>query len=222
MDDWTIGLYGKLPGRGDFVRHGWDDATVEALDTWLADGLAAWRPDDDAAFAAAFADVPLYTFYLPPGWMGDAALHGVLSPSVDRAGRYFFLVAGAAGPAAALWHVAVNNADFAAAAEAATYAALGPDSDPDALATALFAAAPTGLDTLSWRAALATPTDAIFWAEGEGAPLIIRGASPDAPLLAALLDAHLDDSNADQANPHRASSHPAYSHQAYSHEGGAL
>lgn len=185
----AIGLYGKLPGRGDFVRHGWDDATIEALDTWLADGLQAWRPEDDNAFAAAFAQAPLYAFYLPPGWAGEAALHGVLSPSVDRAGRYFFLIAGMTGAAPTLWHIAVSRPDFAAAAEYATYEALGAESDPDVLATTLFAAVPE-IET-PWRAALATPADAIFWAEGEGHPLVLRGARPDAPLLAALLDAHL-------------------------------
>nr|WP_243446003.1 type VI secretion system-associated protein TagF [Polymorphobacter fuscus] len=184
--DLVPGHYGKLPGRGDFVRSGWDDATIEALDHWLADGLAAWRPDDDAAFAAAFAAAPHYSFYAPPGWIGPDALHGVLSPSVDRAGRFFFLVAGLAGPAAALWHIAVNRPDVAAAAEAAVYDALGPASDPDSLAAAIAAALPD--ETPSWRAALALPGDAIFWAQGDGDPLVIRGDRPDPALLAALLN----------------------------------
>lgn len=183
----TPGLYGKLPGRGDFVRSGWDDAFVEALDHWLADGLAAWRPLDDADFNAHFAAVPLYGFYLPPGMIGDLAVHGVLSPSVDRAGRYFFLVAGVVGPAPQLWHIAVNRSDFADAATAAVYAALGPESDPDVLSGALAAAVPDGLD-LNWRAALATPTQAIFWAEGEGDPLVIQSAAFNGQLIAALLN----------------------------------
>jgi type VI secretion system ImpM family protein len=181
------GFYGKLPGRGDFVSAGWDDGMVAALDHWLADGLAAWRPADDADFSAHFAAVPLYGFYLPAGMLGNRAVHGVLSPSVDRAGRYFFLVAGLAGPAATVWHIAVNRADFADAATAAVYAALGPESDPDSLADALAAAVPQGLD-LNWRAALATPVQAIFWAEGEGEPLVIQSAACDARLLGAMLD----------------------------------
>lgn len=189
----AVGLYGKLPGRGDFVRHGWDDDLVEALDTWLAAGLADWRPDDDAAFAAAFAAAPLYTFYLPPGWIAPPALHGTLSPSVDRAGRYFFLVAGLAAPAGVAWAAAVHHPGFAAAAEAATYTALGPQSDPDALAAALAAAVPTGLDSLGWRAEIATPAEALFWAEGEGEPLVLRSPTPDPGLVARLLDAVLTD-----------------------------
>jgi type VI secretion system protein ImpM len=181
------GFYGKLPGRGDFVSAGWDDGMVAALDHWLADGLAAWRPVDDADFSAHFAAVPLYGFYLPAGMIGDTAVHGVLSPSVDRAGRYFFLVAGLAGPAAAIWHIAVNRADFADAATAAVYAALGSESDPDSLAGALAAAVPADLD-LNWRSALATPAQAIFWAEGDGEPLVIRSVACDARLLGAMLD----------------------------------
>jgi type VI secretion system protein ImpM len=182
------GLYGKLPGRGDFVRVGWDDATVDALDHWLADGLAAWRPDDEGAFAAQFAAVPLFNFFLPPGWLTGSAMHGVLSPSVDRAGRFFFLVAAIAGDAAPLWHLAVAHEAFAEALEIATYAALGPESDPETLADAVAAAVPPGLDATAWRAGLCTPPDAIFWAIGEGDPLIIRGQAPDAALLATLLN----------------------------------
>lgn len=182
------GHYGKLPGRGDFVRAGWDDATVDALDHWLADGLAAWRPDDDIAFATQFAAVPLFTFYLPPGWLAPPALHGVFSPSVDRAGRFFFLVTGVAGDAASLWCTAVMRSDFADALETATYAALGPESDPDLLAAAVAAAVPDNLEAIAWRAGLCTPADAIFWAVGEGEPLIIRGSAPDAALLSRLLD----------------------------------
>lgn len=184
----TVGLYGKMPSRGDFLRHGWDDATVEALDLWLADGLAAWRPADDAEFAGLFAAAPLYEFYLPAGRIGAQAMFGVISPSVDRAGRYFFLVAGVAGPAATLWHLAVNRADFGYAAADAVYTALGPESDPDALAAAIAAALPDDLDGVPWRTRLSTPADAVFWAEGDGDPLIIRSPHIDAKLLAALLD----------------------------------
>lgn len=184
------GLYGKLPGRGDFVGVGWGDATIEALDAWLSAGLAAWRPDDDAVFAAAFAQAPLYVFYMPAGWCGPLALHGVISPSVDRAGRYFFLVAGLAGAAAPAWHVAAHAPDFARAAEAAAYEALGPASDPDVLAAAIAAATPAGLEALPWQAGVATPAEALFWAEGldGGEPIVVRKAVADAAALAGLLD----------------------------------
>ncbi len=184
------GLYGKLPGRGDFVRAGFDDATVDALDAWLSEGLAAWRGDDDTDFAERFAAAPHYRFYAPPGRFGASALHGVLSPSVDRAGRFFFLVAGAAGEAAVVWHAAVHCPWFADATETAVYAALGPDSCPDALGAALADALPAGLEALPWRAALALPGEAIFWAEPleDETALVVRSPFTDARLLARLLD----------------------------------
>lgn len=185
----TPGLFGKLPARGDFVAIGWPDATVAALDAWLSTGLAAWRPSDDSEFAAAFAQAPLQHFYAPPDWCGPAALHGVISPSVDCAGRYFFLVAGLAGAAAPLWHIAAYAPAFAAAAEAAVYDALGAGADPEHLAAALAAATPAIAD-LPWQAAIATPADAVFWAQSLDAnvPIVVRNAKADAGALAALLD----------------------------------
>jgi type VI secretion system ImpM family protein len=183
-------IYGKLPGRGDFVRAGLDDATVDALDAWLSEGLAAWRGDDDADFAARFAAAPHYRFYAPAGCFGAGALHGVISPSVDRAGRFFFLIAGIGGDAAPVWHSAVHCPWFADATEAAVYTALGPESCPDALGAALSQAVPEGLDALPWRAALAMPAGTIFWAEpiDDEAPLVVRSLFTDAQLLARLLD----------------------------------
>ena len=70
----------------------------------------------------------------------------------------------------------------------ATYAALGPDSDPDALLAAITAAVPGDIDRECWRAGLVTPDDAIFWALGEGDPHFIRAARPDSGALAALLN----------------------------------
>jgi hypothetical protein len=82
----------------------------------------------------------------------------------------------------------VASPGFADAVEAATYVALGPESDPDALIAAVTAAIPHDLGHVSWRAGLATPDDALFWALGEGEPHIVRGVRPDAALLARLLE----------------------------------
>ena len=184
-----MGLFGKLPARGDFVRHGWSDATIEALDAWLSGGLEDWRSRlGDAGAAQALAAAPLLRFYTPPGWAGSAALHGCLSPSVDRAGRFFFLAAGIEARAEAAWHLAVWHPGFADHLETALYAALSPGADLPELIDAVDRALPDG-NAAPWRASLATPSDALFWAEpeGESEPFVVRAAAPVPEVLDALL-----------------------------------
>lgn len=185
----TAGLFGKLPAHGDFVQRGWDAATVAALDEWLTAGIAAERAaHDDEAFAARMTAAPLWQAYLPPGWAGPSALHIALTPSIDRAGRYFLLTAGVAGGADTVWAAATSHPEFAAEVEASVYAALGGEADADTLLARLAEAAPLPDARAQLLAGETAPQTALWWLEpAEGAPFSVRAAHAEADLLARLI-----------------------------------
>lgn len=91
MDMARIGIFGKHPGYGDFVRAGLTEAVVKSLGDWLEavlpdvrDQVGEHWPDYwDAAQDVRF-------------WMGPSILNkticGVLRPSRDKVGRRFPLV----------------------------------------------------------------------------------------------------------------------------------
>ena len=92
MSDTLPMLYfGKLPGRGDFVRSGSHPALIQSLDRWLSSGIelmaedAHWKPIYDQADAAHFAMVSPHR---------NTAVAGHIVPSADLSGRRFpFLTA---------------------------------------------------------------------------------------------------------------------------------
>lgn len=83
--------FGKLPGRGDFVRSASHPALIESLDRWLSSGIelmsddAHWKGIYDQADAAHFALISPHR---------HTAVAGHIAPSVDLSGRRFpFLTA---------------------------------------------------------------------------------------------------------------------------------
>jgi len=90
------GFFGKLPGHGDFVRAGLPEEIVEGWDDWLRAGLAESRTALGKAWRDAFLEAPVWRFRFAPGLLAAPGLAGVMAPSVDRAGRYFPLMLGAA------------------------------------------------------------------------------------------------------------------------------
>ncbi|QMW23358.1 type VI secretion system-associated protein TagF [Sandaracinobacteroides saxicola] len=186
----TPGLFGKLPAHGDFVARGWDAATVAAVDGWLMEGVAAVRAaSGEDGFAGAMAAGPLWHHWLPPGVVGEQALHGVLTPTVDSAGRLFLLLAGVAGEAAASWAVASQAPGFAEAVEAAAYEALAGGLDADGLQARIADAVPAVDARAHFLAGLSLPGEAAFWvaAPAEGAPLGMRRRGVDAGVLCELV-----------------------------------
>lgn len=120
------GFWGKMPAHGDFVRRGWSDATVAALDGWLSPALASCRSVlGEEGFAAAMRSSPLWHGFLPAGVAGPVPLRLVMAPSVDRAGRLFPLLLGVAGP------IGWDDPALAEALEDATYAAVAGRTDAD-------------------------------------------------------------------------------------------
>lgn len=157
------GLWGKMPAHGDFVRRGWSDATVAALDGWLSPALADRRAVlGEEGFAAAMRAAPLWHGRLPAGVAGPEPLRLVMAPSVDRAGRLFPLLLGMAGG---------DDPALADALEAALYAAIGGQADADGI-----------------LAMVPVPSDAVTGMGGWWMDRFDLSAPPDAP---AVLDAML-------------------------------
>jgi type VI secretion system protein ImpM len=84
-----IGLFGKLPSHGDFLRRRASDAFVDAWDAWLPECLAASREALGERWLDVYLTSPAWRFVCAAGACGPASVIGLMVPSVDRVGRYF-------------------------------------------------------------------------------------------------------------------------------------
>jgi type VI secretion system protein ImpM len=179
--DVISGFYGKIPARGDFVRHGLPRGFTDPWDTWLQSvmsGSQALMGDD---WLPAFLEAPVWRLILPPGMCGSLAALGLMLPSVDRAGRYFPLTFGALSPLC----VDPGSAEaWLDSCEAAGLAALEQDSPPDEIAGML--ASTEALELIADR------DTALWWSRGsthvQPARLTLH-ALPDAETYALMLGA---------------------------------
>ena len=94
----ALGIYGKMPAHGDFVRRGLPSSFVTPWDAWLSAGVAAAREQLEEGFAAVWDEAPAWRFSLPAGVCGPDAVAGVMLPSEDTVGRRFPLTAAALLP----------------------------------------------------------------------------------------------------------------------------
>jgi type VI secretion system protein ImpM len=84
-----VGLFGKLPSHGDFLRRRTSDAFVEVWDGWLQECVALTRARFGDRWLDMYLTSPAWRFVCAPGVCGPDAVIGVMVPSVDRVGRYF-------------------------------------------------------------------------------------------------------------------------------------
>ncbi len=84
-----VGLYGKLPSHGDFLRRRAPEAFVGAWDVWLQHCMAASRSALGDRWLDVYLTSPVWRFACGPGAAGHTPIVGVMAPSVDRVGRYF-------------------------------------------------------------------------------------------------------------------------------------
>lgn len=84
-----VGLYGKLPTHGDFLRRRVSDDFVEAWDPWLQHCIADSRNALGEQWLDTYLTSPVWRFALGPHVCGAAPVAGIIIPSVDRVGRYF-------------------------------------------------------------------------------------------------------------------------------------
>jgi type VI secretion system protein ImpM len=98
----TVGFYGKLPCRGDFLQRRVPGEFVDPWHAWLQECLTESRRQLRERWLDAYLVSPVWRFVLAGGLCGARTYAGVLLPSVDRVGRYFPLtiVAG--------WEVALS------------------------------------------------------------------------------------------------------------------
>jgi type VI secretion system protein ImpM len=172
----ACGFFGKIPGRGDFVRAGLPRGFVAAWDEWLSAVLPASRAAlGEPAWLAAWMEAPVWRFALPAGACGPEAALGLWMPSVDRAGRHFPLTI------AATFAAAGPDEAWLDLAEDAGRAALESDIGPDELLGLLPPAA----------ASRPAPDAAVWWTEGS--PRVTAGRRmaaglPDGRDFALMLD----------------------------------
>ncbi len=147
----SVGFFGKLPARGDFVGTGLPRDFVDPWDAWWRQGIARTR-EAATDWVAAWLEAPVWRFRLPPGCCGAAPVVGLWMPSVDRVGRYFPLTIAAVG-------AATVDDGFLDAAEAAGLAALADDMAPDALSGRVGDAYEDDMPD-------AAPSEAVWWTQG--------------------------------------------------------
>jgi type VI secretion system protein ImpM len=80
-----------MPSHGDFLRRRVSDAFVAVWDAWLQECIAASRIALHDQWLDVYLTSPAWRFACAPGVFGAHAVIGLMVPSVDRVGRYFYL-----------------------------------------------------------------------------------------------------------------------------------
>jgi type VI secretion system protein ImpM len=133
-----LGFYGKLPARGDFLGRRLPRAFIDPWDGWLQEAIGTSREQLGDEWLPRYLEAPLWRFALGPGLCGEAAVTGVMMPSVDRVGRYFPLaLAVPLAPGAALLAIAVEAGPWYERVEDLALSALEDELDFDAFDKAL-------------------------------------------------------------------------------------
>jgi type VI secretion system protein ImpM len=84
-----VGLYGKLPCRGDFLQRRAPQDFVDVWDAWLQECIHESRERLRDSWLETYLTAPVWRFVLASGVCGEGSYAGILVPSVDRVGRYF-------------------------------------------------------------------------------------------------------------------------------------
>ncbi len=88
-NDCQAGLYGKLPGYGDFLTRNLASDFVELWDDWLQLYVSATREQIGDSWLDTYLTSPIWRFVASSGVIDGQNWGGVVMPSVDRVGRYF-------------------------------------------------------------------------------------------------------------------------------------
>jgi type VI secretion system protein ImpM len=83
------GLYGKLPGYGDFIFRNLKTSFINPWDEWIQNFISVSREQIGEGWLDIYLTSPIWRFVLSPGVIDNNVYAGVMMPSVDRVGRYF-------------------------------------------------------------------------------------------------------------------------------------
>ncbi len=138
-----VGIFGKLPCRGDFITRGLPGALAERLHGLLHETITEGRRLYGDDWLDAYLTAPIWRFAATAGCLGEMACVGLLMPSVDAVGRHFPVAVlyrtGQASGAAALL---TGASAWLTEAERLALSALDEVLDADGLEAALIALAP--------------------------------------------------------------------------------
>ena len=85
-----IGVFGKIPKRGDFISAGLPRSFMDKAESWLRAGLS--KVSQDPNWHDSYLSSPIWQFAAARGVWDDYAWCGVIMPSVDSIGRCFPLL----------------------------------------------------------------------------------------------------------------------------------
>lgn len=88
-----VGIYGKIPAAGDFVRRGLPGALVAQLQDWLQDGLAALAERNNGDLDPVLQRAGAWRFAAGAGVLAPSCVMGVMKPSRDKVGRLYPCIA---------------------------------------------------------------------------------------------------------------------------------
>jgi type VI secretion system protein ImpM len=131
----TVGFFGKVPVRGDFVRRALPASFVTPWDRWLQAGIAGSKKILGDDWLDVYLTSPVWRFSLSAHMAGEMAVAGVFIPSVDQVGRYFPFTVACLLPAGATPIAIRAQAAWFDAAEALALQMLTEDASPDDLAS---------------------------------------------------------------------------------------
>ncbi|MFV8783885.1 type VI secretion system-associated protein TagF [Microbulbifer sp. SA54] len=83
------GIFGKLPGHGDFVQRDLPTSFINPWDGWLQRAVHGSRELVGERWLDYYLTSPIWRFALSPGVLNEQTWAGILVPSVDSVGRYF-------------------------------------------------------------------------------------------------------------------------------------
>lgn len=122
------GFFGKIPSLGDFVTRDLPREFLDTWDDWLQRSVAESKAVLGDTWLNTYLTSPIWRFVLLPGVCGQQGWAGIMTPSVDRVGRYFPLTfASSLDDAVQPFQVIEGAADWFSAAESLALTVLHED-----------------------------------------------------------------------------------------------